>query len=124
MRRQGLGNHLILSYGLIGCGMGMADSWYISVQERAYGPYSAAQLESFVGEGRLAPYSLVARAGETQFRAAGDEAALSFLFQTPTAVAAPMAPQEPAAAQAFGRHDGQSVGERAHVIIIADMKSR
>lgn len=106
----------------------MAESWYISVQERAYGPYSVGQLEAFVGEGRLAPYSLIARAGETQFRAAGDEAALSFLFQAPapapTAVAAPMAPQEPAAAQAFGRHEGQITGERSHIIVIADMKSR
>jgi hypothetical protein len=100
----------------------MADSWFISVQDRAYGPYSETQLETFVGENRLAPQSLVARAGETQFRAAGDEPALGFLFQS--AVAVPMSPQEPAAAQAFGRHDGQSTGERAHVIIIADMKSR
>lgn len=105
----------------------MADSWYISVQERSYGPYSEAQLEAFVGEGRLAPHSLVARAGETQFRSAGDEPTLVSLFQPASpavAVAAPMAPQEPAAAQAFGRHDGQNTGERAHVIIIADMKSR
>jgi hypothetical protein len=102
----------------------MSDSWFISAQERAYGPYSVAQMESFVGEGRLAPHSLVARAGETQFRTVEEEPALAFLFATPAAVATPMAPQEPAAAQAFGRHDGQAAGERAHVIIIADMKSR
>ena len=105
----------------------MADSWFISVQDRSYGPYSEAQMESFVGEGRLAPYSLVARAGETQFRPAGEEAALSSLFTVtavPAAIAAPMAPQEHAAAQAFGRHDEQPAGERSHVIIIADMKSR
>jgi hypothetical protein len=103
----------------------MADSWFISVQDRAYGPYSEAQLEAFVGEGRFAPHSLVARAGETQFRAAGDEPSLSPLFTAAplSAVAAPMSPQEPTAAQAFGRHDGPT-GERAHVVIIADMKSR
>ncbi len=104
----------------------MSDSWYISVQDRAYGPYTEAQLEVFVGEGRLAPHSLIARAGETQFRMAGEEPTLSLLFQPaePSALATPMSPQEPAAAQAFGRHDGQNAGERAHVIIIADMKSR
>ena len=122
--RQGLGNHYILSWRLIANGIGMSDSWYISVQDRAYGPYSRAQMESFVGEGRLAPHSLVARAGETQFRAAGEEPALISLFQIPAAIAAPMAPQEPAAAQAFGRHDGHPTGERGHIIIIADMKSR
>jgi hypothetical protein len=103
----------------------MADSWFISVQDRSYGPYAEVQMEGFIGEGRLAPYSLVARAGETQFRAAGEEPALSFLFKvTPPALAAPMAPQEPAAVQAFGRHDEQPAGERSHVIIFADMKSR
>ena len=93
----------------------MSDSWYISVQDRAYGPYTEAQLEVFVGEGRLAPHSLIARAGETQFRMAGEEPTLSLLFQPaePSALATPMSPQEPAAAQAFGRHDGQNAGERA-----------
>ncbi|MGA9795381.1 MAG: DUF4339 domain-containing protein [Rhizomicrobium sp.] len=104
----------------------MSDSWFISVQDRAYGPYSEEQLHSFVGEGRLAPQSLVARAGETQFRAASEEPALAALFSAvaPTAVATPMSPQEPAAAHAFGRHEGQITGERAHILVIADMKSR
>jgi hypothetical protein len=104
----------------------MADAWYISVQERAYGPYTEAQLNAFVSEGRLAPHSLVARQGETEFRQAGDEPALCFLFKprSPAAVAQTMAPQEPAAAHTFGRHDAQPKGERSHVLIIADMKSR
>jgi GYF domain 2 len=105
----------------------MPETWHISVQDRAYGPYTEAQMEAFVAEGRLAPHSLVARAGETQFRPAGEEPALAFLFEPAIsgAIAQPMTPQEPAAAQAFGRHDDQqAAGERAHIIVLADMKSR
>jgi hypothetical protein len=106
----------------------MADAWYISVQDRAYGPYTEAQMETFVSEGRLAPHSLVARAGETRLRNAGDEPALTAIFPpaaaASSAIARPMSPQETAAAQAFGREGQQISSERSHVIIFADMKSR
>lgn len=107
----------------------MSESWYISVQGRAYGPYTQSQLANFVSEGRLAPQSLVARAGESQFRSAGEELSLAPLFSNPTmaaaAVAEPMVPKERTAAQAFGRNDNdQASGELSHILIIADMKSR
>jgi len=58
----------------------MPASWIVNVAGRAYGPYTDAQMQAFASEGRLAPQSLVARNGETQFRAAADEPALAALF--------------------------------------------
>jgi GYF domain 2 len=108
----------------------MSDTWFVNVQGRAYGPYSEAQMEGFVAEGRLAAHSLVTRAGETEFRSAGDEPVFATLFQQQQqlAVAEAVVPAEPAAApiSSFGRHDVEpdAVAERAHFIIVADMKSR
>jgi len=101
----------------------MSDSWFVNVQGRAYGPYSEAQMQDFAVEGRLAPHSLVTRAGETEFRAASDEPGLALIFPQSRPAEA-VAPDAPAAAQAFGRQDDGDAPERSHVVIIADMKSR
>ncbi|HEY7979071.1 MAG TPA: DUF4339 domain-containing protein [Rhizomicrobium sp.] len=107
----------------------MPDYWIVSVSDRAYGPYTTEQMESFAAEGRLAASSLIARAGETSFRPAGEEAQFSPLFQpskmAPLARAESMQPEEPVAVQKFGRSDidGKS-GERSRFVIITDMKSR
>src|ERR1700744_2649523 len=104
----------------------MSDFWIISVSDKAYGPYTTPQMEAFAAEGRLAPSSLVARAGETEFRAAGEEPAFSALFQPSKAAARAetMQPDEPIAVQKFGRGDADGRGERSRFVIIADMKSR
>ena len=103
----------------------MSDTWFVNVQGRAYGPYSEAQMEGFVAEGRLAAHSLITRAGETEFRSAGDEPAFAGLFPAPKAVAETIRSPEPIAAS-FGRSsDAEPEGDaRAHFVIIADMKSR
>jgi hypothetical protein len=100
----------------------MSDSWFVNVQGRAYGPYTEAQMQGFAAEGRLAPHSLVTRAGETEFRAASDEPDLALLFQQPQPAVEASRAEEPI--QTFGRQDGGDTPERSHVIIIADMKSR
>lgn len=107
----------------------MSDYWIVSVSDRAYGPYTTEQMQSFAAEGRLAAASLIARAGETTFRAAGEEPQFSDLFQpskmAPMARAESMQPNEPAAIQKFGRSDTDGKpGDRARFIIITDMKSR
>ena len=65
----------------------MSTSWTISVGDRSYGPYSLEQLESFQAQGRLAPYSLVARDQEP-FHPASEDTELAALFgakaQSPT----------------------------------------
>src|SRR5580692_5486338 len=111
----------------------MPASWIVNVAGRAYGPYTDAQMQAFASEGRLAPQSLVARNGEAQFRAAADEPALAALFglhkmadgpkPVPAATVTPIKPAE--GPSAFGqKEDPEKPGERAHIIIIADMKSR
>jgi len=94
----------------------MSESWTISVGGRVYGPYSLEQMRGFHAEGRLADYSLVARAGEDQFHAASEDTALAPLFQ-------PQAPAEAPGPHKFGA-EPESTGERTHYVIIADMKSR
>ena len=50
----------------------MSETWHISVGGRSYGPYTLAQMQAFVAEGRLAAHSHVSRTGEDQFRAASE----------------------------------------------------
>lgn len=100
----------------------MSESWTISVGGRVYGPYSLEQMRGFHAEGRLADHSLVARAGEDQFHAANEDAALVLLFQPQTATQA-TASEQPSVPHKFGA-EPESTGERTHYVIIADMKSR
>jgi hypothetical protein len=104
----------------------MSESWTISVGGRVYGPYSIEQMRAFHAEGRLADHSLVARAGEDQFHAANEDAALAVFFQpvTQAAPAAPAQPEAPSGPHKFGADASEPTGERTHYVIIADMKSR
>jgi len=104
----------------------MSDYWIVSVSDRAYGPYTTEQMEGFAAEGRLAASSLIARAGETTFRSAGEVADFSALFQpSKMAPADPADTREPAPLQKFGRSDAEGkAGDRSHFVIITDMKSR
>jgi hypothetical protein len=106
----------------------MSDFWIVSVSDKAYGPYTTPQMEAFAAEGRLAASSLIARAGETEFRSAGEEPIFSALFQpskmAPQARVETMQPEEPVAVQKFGRGDAEARGERSRFVIIVDMKSR
>jgi hypothetical protein len=109
----------------------MSEAWTMSVDGRLYGPYSALQMQSFRAEGRLAAHSLVARAGEEQFRPAAEYPELESLFapaqpvqETPVSeVQVPVQPEEPAPHK-FGRSNEAENVERTHFVIIADMKSR
>jgi len=116
----------------------MSETWTISVGGRAYGPYTIEQMQAFQAEGRLAVHSLVSRAGEEQFRPAGEDPELRTLFPAPardeTHVPAPQLqtqsaePAAPAlsglgAPHKFGGGDTQSTGERNRYVIISDMKS-
>jgi hypothetical protein len=97
-----------------------SQSWTISVGGRSYGPYSATQMRTFVSEGRLAKHSLVAPAGQNNFKPASEDAYLASLFR-------PIKPAEPepvrATAQVHGLKREQAPAERTQFVIIADMKS-
>jgi len=104
--------------------LSMPETWTISVGSRVFGPYTVEQMRAFHAEGRLAVHSLVARAGEEQFRAAGEDPVLAPLFPAAAEAAPQSAPQQPAEPHRFGREPQESgTAERSRFVIISDMKS-
>ncbi|MBL6852726.1 MAG: DUF4339 domain-containing protein [Alphaproteobacteria bacterium] len=122
----------------------MTDTWTISVGGRSYGPYTYEQMQSFVGEGRLAPHSMVAKTPSTEHLPAGEDPTLIRLFMpaAPRPVERPGHGQGPSATgkfvtargveideetiqPTFGRSaDEPRGGERGRFVVVADMKSR
>jgi GYF domain 2 len=78
----------------------MIGAWSINVSGRVYGPFTSDRMRSFVGEGRLAPHSLVAREGSTDWHEAREEPEFSDVFaqrgQPAPATAASAPKPEPA----------------------------
>jgi hypothetical protein len=124
----------------------MIGAWTINVSGRVYGPFTSERMRSFVGEGRLAPQSLVAREGSTDWHEARDEPEFADVFAqrshpapaaapiaaaagAPQAARAPVAPQSngaPApqthAAHASSAAPGEHVA--AHFAVIVDQKAQ
>ena len=111
------------------------EAWIVSVAGQAYGPYSTAQMEAFAAEGRLVPHSLVAQPGDTQFRPANQEPALSAFFkpsefapEAPTTISTTSAvqpvKQDDQASQKFGRQSEENKdGALTRFVVVSDMKS-
>ena len=78
----------------------MIGAWSINVSGRVYGPFTSERMRGFVGEGRLAPHSLVAREGTDDWHEAREDPEFSDVFRdrgrtaTPEAPAASPAPQQ------------------------------
>ncbi len=70
----------------------MIGAWNINVSGRVYGPFTSDRMRSFVGEGRLAPHSLVARDGSSDWHEARDEPEFTDVFMQRPPVAPPAAP--------------------------------
>jgi hypothetical protein len=111
----------------------MSDTWIISAAGQSYGPYNLQQMQTFVGEGRLAAHSMVAPAGENNFRQASSYSELVRLFAPagpmPSATgkfvtASGVECDEETISPTFGRStDEPRTGERGRFVVIADMKS-
>jgi hypothetical protein len=99
----------------------MPVTWTISVGSRVYGPYSAGQMRGFYAEGRLAPHSMVARAGEDQFHPASEDADLASLFPVENPTSDVPASQPRSEPRRFGQET--EAAERTRFVIIAEMKS-
>ena len=69
----------------------MIGAWNINVSGRVYGPFTSDRMRSFVGEGRLAPHSLVARDGSSDWHEARDEPEFTDVFMQRTPVPPPAA---------------------------------
>jgi hypothetical protein len=74
----------------------MIGAWNINVSGRVYGPFTSERMRSFVGEGRLAPHSLVARDGSSDWHEARDEPEFSDIFTQRSNLAPAVAPAAPA----------------------------
>ncbi len=98
----------------------------ISVGGRPYGPYTLEQLKSFHAQGRLAPYSLVARDQE-EFHPASEDAELAPLFGSPARREAQPAPERPGEPQPgpnkFGQNNQPASRGRIRYIVMSDLKS-
>jgi hypothetical protein len=103
----------------------MSPNWIISVGGRTFGPYTAAQMQIFAAEGRLAPHSLIARTEDGRFGPASQDPLLLPFFQA--VQSASQAEPEPAPAgegpRSFGQSEAAATDEPAHFLIVADMKS-
>jgi hypothetical protein len=103
----------------------MTIAWSINVDGRVYGPYSAERLRSFASEGRLAPTSLIAHEGASEWREAREEAEFCDLFtQVPKEAPAINAPVVvPKTAPAPSAPVDVPEGRLAQFAIIIDIKS-
>ena len=70
----------------------MIGSWSINVSGRVYGPFTSERMRGFVGEGRLAPHSLVAREGTDDWHEAREEPEFSDVFRDRGRSVTPEAP--------------------------------
>ena len=125
----------------------MIGAWTINVSGRVYGPFTSDRMRGFVGEGRLAPHSLVAREGSSDWHEAREEPEFTEIFSqrngsnaptAPTTRAAPavQAPQpalvshSPQPSLAEAHHSPQPNGHEvvehptAHFAVIADLKNQ
>ena len=116
-----------LSCPVTGLGLGafMTIAWTINVDGRTYGPYSAERLRSFASEGRLAPTSLIAQDGASEWREAREEPEFCDLFtqvpkETPR-VSVPVIVPTPAPAPSVTVDVPE--GKLAQFAIVIDIKS-
>jgi len=103
----------------------MTTAWTINVGGRLYGPYSSERLRSFASEGRLAPTSLIAYEGTSEWREAREEPEFCDLFtQGPkeTTRLAPVAAPVPTPAPMATNADVPQ-GKLAQFAIVIDVKS-
>jgi hypothetical protein len=57
------------------------DQWFVKVKDQVYGPYTLTMMRAFIAEGRVANQSLICDSKDGAFRAAGQAAPFSTLFQ-------------------------------------------
>lgn len=75
-----------------------AENWCLKVEDKVYGPYTTPQMRKFAHEGRLASWSLIAPAGNREWREARKESVFADFFGCKRE-------QKNGAARAFGRRE-------------------
>jgi hypothetical protein len=85
---------------------GVAETWFVKVSEKVYGPYTRDQMARFVAEGRVKPSSLVALSPEGTWTAARD-----------------FAPLQNALNEQRGQFKNEEAGEPANLFVFIDIVS-
>ena len=98
-------------------------AWYVSANDKLFGPYSHEQMKSFALERRLSPQSLVRLGAEGSFVPAENHAALSRLFKPADTTSSPGATARPQAAAAAQPTAGIPDGQMSNFIVIIDFRS-
>jgi hypothetical protein len=101
----------------------MLRKWTVCVQGRTYGPYTAAQMQSFAREGRLAPHSLIARDKDGPFGAAVQDSEIALLFRSIVPRSAHRVASADETLRSFGQKAEAMPSELSHYLIVADLKS-
>ena len=108
----------------------MIGAWSINVGGRLYGPFTSDRMRGFAGEGRLAPYSLIAREGSGDWQEAQEIPEFAELFAgsvKESVMAASLAPSAPDPDRSTAGETGlkdKPDGRRSHFAIVIDLKSR
>jgi hypothetical protein len=99
----------------------MDAAWYVSANDKLFGPFSHEQMKSFALQKRLMPQSLVRMGSEGGFVPAERHAALARLFGAGegSSSSGPLRPQVSAAQPATNIPDGQV----SNFVIIIDVRS-
>lgn len=103
---------------------GSSSSWRVSVGGKVYGPYTSAQMEAFVIEGRVAAHSIVSAGDSGPWLAATDDPILASLFmRTPSREvdAQPKPKVHPVADPVYVTEARQ---QGINYIVVADIKGR
>lgn len=102
---------------------GVSQKWTVCVRGRTYGPYTAAQMQTFAREGRLAPHSLIAREKDGPFGAAAQDPEIALLLRGTASKPAHRVASADEALRSFGQKGEAVPAELSHYLIVADMKS-
>lgn len=126
----------------------MSQSWLVTVEGQAYGPYPIDQMQAFIAEGRIVADFLVSQPGASVTHVAAADPVLGPLLSPAAPQPAPASQTpaheatadetsarktparerktagEPATMQRFGRHPEDHAGETSHFVVVSDMKSR
>lgn len=95
----------------------VAENWCLKVDDKVYGPYTTPQMRKFAHEGRLASWSLIAPAGNREWREASKEGVFADFFGHKR-------DQQNGGAKAFGKRDYNYSEPKPETAEGAQMKPR
>lgn len=97
----------------------MTAAWFVSANNKMFGPYSHEQMKDFASQKRVGPQSLVRLGNEGSFVTAQNHAALAKLFEQ-APVSSGVMRTEPSAGHPVA---GMPEGETSNFVVIVDFRT-